>query len=54
MNGEIRVESEIGKNSCFHFTADVGAVAETEHPALADTISLAGIPVLIVDDRHMP
>jgi len=51
MDGEIRVESEPDKGSCFHFTARFGAANRPEQPILADAASLAGRPALIVDDN---
>jgi CheY-like chemotaxis protein len=52
MNGRIWLESEPGKGSCFHFTAEFGIPRlETGSVAPEDFSSLAGVPVLIVDDN---
>jgi two-component system, sensor histidine kinase and response regulator len=50
MDGAIRVESQPGHGSCFHFNACFGVATETERPNPAE-ISLAGTHVLIVDDN---
>ena len=52
MAGEIWVESEPGKGSCFHFTAVLGASRESVHtPVEKGDALLAGTRVLIVDDN---
>jgi len=52
MHGKIWVESEVGKGSCFHFTVCLGVSRDAiSSEQKADDISLAGIPVVIVDDN---
>lgn len=52
MNGRIWLESEVGKGSVFHFTAEFG-IASTAHipEAAACPADLRNLPVLIVDDN---
>jgi CheY-like chemotaxis protein len=51
MQGSLWVESELGKGSCFHFTASFGAATgEDQHNADED-FSLAGTGALLVDDN---
>jgi len=50
MHGEIGVESEPGKGSCFHFTACFARADETERID-PDESRLAGTPALVVDDN---
>ncbi len=52
MEGEIQVESEPGKGSCFRFTACFG-LASLAEPLDALEPSIAGTRVLIVDDNSM-
>ncbi|NVM21790.1 MAG: response regulator [Desulfobacterales bacterium] len=49
MEGEIRVESELGKGSTFHFTANLGRQSEDKEKKLIAP-SLKGLKVLVVDD----
>jgi PAS domain S-box-containing protein len=52
MGGRIWVESEAGKGSAFHFTAQLG-VQETPaaRSAPVEAASIQGMPVLVVDDN---
>ncbi|RYD31959.1 MAG: response regulator, partial [Verrucomicrobiaceae bacterium] len=52
MDGEIRMESEPGKGSTFHFTACFGHAAEPARPPAAPPgHALSHLHVLVVDDR---
>jgi signal transduction histidine kinase len=48
MGGSIWVESEPGKGSAFHFTAQASAVAAAS-PEETDSVLFANVPVLVVD-----
>ncbi len=51
MHGNMFVESEMGRGSSFHFTAEFGVAAAQLHHEPAELSSLADVPVLVVDDN---
>jgi signal transduction histidine kinase/CheY-like chemotaxis protein/ligand-binding sensor domain-containing protein len=51
MQGRIWLESELGKGSCFHFTAQVGIAGSAASTKPIESVSLAGSKVLVVDDN---
>ena len=53
MGGRIWVESEVGKGSAFHFTADLGRSHSADVPRETADLSLVGVRALIVDDHEV-
>ncbi len=50
MQGKLWVESALGRGSCFHFTVSLGVAHQMTPQSSSVDASLAGRPVLIVDD----
>lgn len=51
MNGQLQVQSELGRGSCFYFSADFGVSATSIAPL--QTMHLQGLNALIVDDNDI-
>ncbi len=51
MNGNIRVESNVGRGSFFSFTAKFDVLTDKEIPVKTQSVDVSGIKVFIVDDN---
>jgi signal transduction histidine kinase/DNA-binding response OmpR family regulator len=51
MGGRVWLESELGKGSCFHFTAQVGIARSAAATEPVEQAMLTGLPALVVDDN---
>ena len=51
MGGRIRVESEPGSGSSFHFTANLGLQSVSAQDSESEAVELRDLPVLVVDDN---
>ena len=51
MGGRLWLESELGRGSCFHFTAQAGIARSAALTERIERVELAALPVLVVDDN---
>jgi PAS domain S-box-containing protein len=51
MGGRLWLQSELGRGSCFHFTAQVGIARGAALSERVEQVELGGLPVLVVDDN---
>ncbi len=51
MGGDLSLESEVGRGSCFHFELRLAPVASSAVLRLREPVHLEDIPVLVVDDN---
>lgn len=51
MGGSLRLQSQVGRGSAFHFTVRLGVPKAAMPPEPAEQVSLIGLPVLVVDDN---
>ncbi len=51
MGGRLWLQSELGRGSCFHFTAQVEIARGAALTERVEQVELAGLPVLVVDDN---